>query len=117
MGSTKASAALYVSITGIFNAFGRMTAGYLSDRFSTSISRPLFLTLAIAFMFIGQSSMFLSSGTLWLYFAGAIIGFTYGQFWALVPPMTIELFGERHVGLNYQLLGLAPAAGSVLANV
>ena len=61
--------------------------------------------------------MLIFPGTSWLYFAGAIVGFTYGQFWALIPPMTIELFGEKHVGLNYQLLGLAPAAGSVLANV
>ena len=117
MGGTKASSALYVSIAGVFNAFGRMAAGYFSDRYASKISRPLFFTISLATMSIGQVSMVLFPGTTFLYVAGAIIGFTYGTFWALIPPMTIELFGEKHVGLNYQLLGLAPAAGSVLANV
>ena len=31
--------------------------------------------------------------------------------------MCIELFGENNIGSNYQILGLAPAAGSVLASV
>ena len=117
MGGSKVSSALYVSIAGVFNAFGRMAAGYLSDRFARRISRPMFFSLSLIVMSIGQGSMILFPGNNWLYIAGATIGFAYGTFWSLIPPMTIELFGEKHVGLNYQLLGLAPAAGSVLANV
>lgn len=117
MGGTKASAALYVSIAGVFNAFGRMAAGFLSDRYAGKISRPLFFAFALVSMSIGQASMAVFPGNGWMYVAGAMVGFTYGTFWALIPPMTIELFGEKHVGLNYQLFGLAPAAGSVLANI
>ncbi len=116
MGGTKASAALYVSIIGAFNAFGRMAAGWLSDRFS-NVPRPAFFVASLVVMALGQASMAVLPSTGWLYVASAIVGFTYGTFWALIPPMCIELFGAKNVGLNYQMLGLAPAAGSVLASV
>ena len=116
LGGTKASAALYVSIIGAFNAFGRMAAGWLSDRFA-KVPRPAFFVVSLVVMALGQASMAVLPSTGWLFVAAAIVGFTYGTFWALIPPMCIELFGAKNVGLNYQMLGLAPAAGSVLASV
>ena len=41
-----------------------------------------------------------------------LCGFAYGGFWALNPTMVSELFGLKHLGANYNLIALAPAASS-----
>jgi MFS family permease len=117
LGGAKSTAALYVSILSVSNAVGRMAAGFMSDRYRTTIPRPVFFVGALFFMFVGQGSLALVPSTGWLFVGCMIIGVCYGAFWALIPPMCIELFGERNIGSNYQILGLAPAAGSVLASV
>ena len=38
-------------------------------------------------------------------------------FWALNPTMVSELFGSKHFGANYNLLGLAPAISSITFSV
>jgi MFS family permease len=116
LGGAKSTAALYVSILSVSNAVGRMGAGFMSDRFR-AIPRTLFFVGALFFMFIGQGSLTLIPSTGWLFVGCIIIGICYGAFWALIPPMCIELFGDKNIGTNYQILGLAPAAGSLLASV
>ena len=43
-----------------------------------------------------------------------LAGFWYGSFWALIPSMTSELFGNRHVASNYGLIQLAVSSGSLV---
>ena len=117
LGGAKSTAALYVSILSVFNAVGRMGAGFLSDRYRKTIPRTTFFVVALVFMAIGQGSLALIPSTGWLFIGCGIVGICYGAFWSLIPPMVIELFGSKNVGSNYQILGLAPAAGSVLASV
>ena len=118
LGGAKSSAALYVSILSVANAVGRMSAGFLSDRYaSTVLSRPMFFVVSLFLMFLGQGSLALVPSLNWLYVGCLIIGMSYGAFWALIPAMVIELFGAKNVGSNYQILSLAPAFGSVMASV
>jgi MFS family permease len=117
LGGAKSTAALYVSILSVFNAVGRMSAGFLSDRYKTTVPRTTFFVGALFFMFLFQGSLALIPSTGWLFVGCIGIGLCYGAFWALIPPMVFELFGSKNIGSHYQILGLAPAAGSVLASV
>ena len=60
---------------------------------------------------LGQIGEALGSSAL-IFVACCLCGFAYGGFWALNPTMVSELFGNKHFGANYQLLGLAPATAS-----
>lgn len=117
LGGAKSSAALYVSILSVANAVGRMSAGFLSDRYASTVPRPMFFVVSLFLMFLGQGSLALVPSLDWLYVGCLIIGMSYGAFWALIPAMVIELFGAKNVGSNYQILSLAPAFGSVIASV
>jgi hypothetical protein len=41
------------------------------------------------------------------------MGAAYGALWALIPALTVELFGGTHVAENYAVLTSTPAVGSV----
>jgi len=41
------------------------------------------------------------------------MGAAYGALWALIPTLTMELFGGTHVAQNYAVLTSTPAVGSV----
>ena len=103
----------------IFNGFGRIAWGSISDR----IGRKR----AIAVMALLQGVTMLATYHVFITFgmvsgfilAAALIGFNYGGSFALFPAITADYFGNRKVGSNYGWMftayGIAGLAGPLLA--
>ncbi len=103
----------------IFNGFGRIAWGSISDRIGR---RP-----AITLMTALQGLTMLMTYHVFIYFgmtggfivAAALIGFNYGGSFALFPAITADYFGNRKVGSNYGWIftayGVAGLAGPLLA--
>ncbi len=103
----------------IFNGFGRIAWGSISDR----IGRKAAITLMTAL----QGITMLMTYHVFIYFgltsgfvvAAALIGFNYGGSFALFPAITADYFGNRKVGSNYGWIftayGVAGLAGPLLA--
>lgn len=88
-----------ISILALFNAAGRVGAGYLSDK----IGRINTLTLAFVLSFCGFLCLFLAEkGSYALfYFAIAIIGICFGSFMGVFPGFTADQFGAKYNSVNY----------------
>ena len=103
----------------IFNGFGRIVWGMLSDRLGrkntivlmTLIQGIIMLMTYHVFIKFGFSSGFV--------FAACIIGFNFGGNFALFPAITADYFGNKSVGNNYGWMftayGIAGILGPQLA--
>lgn len=98
-----------VAILAIFNAGGRVLAGWLSDRIGRSWTMRIFFTLQ------GVNMMaFILYDNLPLIALGAIItGLSYGSLLSLFPSATYDFFGTKNGGLNYGLVFTAWGVGGV----
>ena len=107
-----------VGILAIFNAFGRIFWGKISDL----IGRPR--SMMIMFLLQGMTFMLLVSVTtpLTIFIASALVGLNFGGNFALFPSATADYFGTKHIGQNYGWVFtaygvagiLGPVAGGVL---
>jgi OFA family oxalate/formate antiporter-like MFS transporter len=110
-----------VGILAIFNAFGRIFWGRVSDY----IDRPR----AMMIMYLGQGLAFMLlagvSTNLAIFVASAWVGLNFGGNFALFPSATADYFGTKHFGMNYGFIFtaygvagiLGPAVGGVLFDV
>jgi OFA family oxalate/formate antiporter-like MFS transporter len=105
------TAALIVSVIGIFNALGRFFWGWLSD----GIGRPFtFLSLFViqAIVFALMPSV-VSNFTL-LLVPAAIIGFCCGGGFGTMPAFAADFFGPKNAGTIYGVMLTAWSAGGIL---
>jgi MFS transporter, OFA family, oxalate/formate antiporter len=103
-----------VVVLAIFNATGRITGGFLSDKLGrTNAMMIVFLLQAFnmfAFSFY-TSIPLLIVGT-------SIAGLAYGALFSLFPAITADFFGIKNLGVNYGLIftgwGIAGVIGPIL---
>ena len=103
----------------IFNGFGRIAWGSISDR----IGRKRAITVMAALQGVTMLMtyhVFISYGTVYGFIiVAALIGFNYGGSFALFPAITADYFGNRKVGSNYGWMftayGIAGLVGPLLA--
>uniref|UniRef100_A0A1J3G7S9 Putative transporter MCH1 n=1 Tax=Noccaea caerulescens TaxID=107243 RepID=A0A1J3G7S9_NOCCA len=107
-----------VSLWSIWNFLGRFGAGYISDTFLHKYSwpRPVFMAITLGVMAIGH--LIVASGLQGSLYAGSVlIGMAYGSQWSLMPTITSEIFGIRHMGTIYFTISIAGPVGSYLLSV
>ncbi|KFK36326.1 hypothetical protein AALP_AA4G108400 [Arabis alpina] len=107
-----------VSLWSIWNFLGRFGAGYISDAFlhKHSWPRPVFMAITLAIMAIGH--IIVASGLQFsLYVGSVLISMAYGSQWSLMPTITSEIFGIRHMGTIYFTISIAGPIGSYLLSV
>lgn len=107
-----------VSLWCIWNFFGRFGAGYVSDAFLHKIgwARPIFMVITLGAMSIGHIAI--ASGFPGNLFVGTIIvGVCYGSQWSLMPTITSEIFGVRHMGTIFNTITIACPVGSYICSV
>ena len=103
-----------IATLAIFNTFGRLLSGVLSDK----IGRTRTMTLA----FVAQAAnmlVFSSYDTPQLVaFGSAFTGLCYGTIFTLMPATTADFYGVRNLGVNYGLVftafGFAGVLGPIL---
>ncbi|GJT51974.1 nuclear fusion defective 4-like protein [Tanacetum coccineum] len=105
-----------VSLWSIWNFLGRFGGGFVSDYFlhKYGLGRPLFISLTQATMVLGH--LIIGSGGN-LYVASVIVGICYGAYWSLMPTITSEIFGVKHMGTIFNTITAANPIGSYLLSV
>lgn len=89
-----------VIILSVFNATGRVSAGFLSDKIGRTSAMLLVFLIQAANMFAFSfytSIPLLAAGS-------AIAGLAYGALFALFPTTTADFFGVKNLGANYGLV-------------
>jgi OFA family oxalate/formate antiporter-like MFS transporter len=90
-----------VGIVAVFNGVGRLVWGSVSDqlgRVRTMCIMGLCAAFACAFLVRG-------AGGIWELLAGLCLAvFAFGGYLALMPAVTADYYGPKHVGANYGLL-------------
>ena len=91
-----------VSILALFNAFGRLGAGALSDK----IGRINTLTIACALSFGATLILyFTGANQTVLFFVGiALVGICFGSFMGVFPSFTADQFGTKNNSVNYGVM-------------
>ncbi|KYZ75479.1 hypothetical protein AXX12_12230 [Anaerosporomusa subterranea] len=105
-----AMGALSVSIISLANTCGRVSWGYLSDKigcYQALMGVYLLSTVSMSLLVYSQSvySFIL---------AISIVGLCYGGVVTIFPTVTADLFGSKHLGLNFGILFTAFAAAALV---
>lgn len=106
-----------VGLLAIFNAGGRLAAGFLSDKIGRVRTMMIVFTLQAVnmFMFAGYSTpLAISTGT-------ALAGIGYGALLSLFPSVISDFYGVRNFGGNYGVLytawGVSGTIGPIIAGI
>ena len=107
------TAALLVSVIGIFNGAGRLFWGWLSD----GIGRPftflsMFAIQAIVFALLPSVSNFTV-----LLIPAAIIALCYGGGFGTMPAFAADFFGPKNAGTIYGAMLTAWSAGGIVGPI
>lgn len=106
---------LFVALLAVFNAGGRVVAGFASDL----IGRVAALTMVYVMQAIAMFFFVQFETVLGFVLGAAIVGFSYGSCLSLFPATVADLWGTRNMGLNYGILftawGVGGVAGPLLA--
>lgn len=108
-----ATAALLVSILGLFNASGRIMWGFAGDKFGREKILTLIFAVCSGALFI---TAIISEPTLFV-FGMLLVGLSFGGFLALYPALTADYYGTKSYGMNYGIVFTAYGAGAVLGPI
>ncbi|WP_300622533.1 OFA family MFS transporter [uncultured Fusobacterium sp.] len=102
IGMSLFSASTAVSVIALFNVFGRIIAGYLSDKIGRITTLALSCVLSLVGMLILYSC---SKGTVVLFYIGAaIVGLCFGSFMGVFPGFTADKFGPKNNSVNFGIM-------------
>ncbi|KAH1080226.1 hypothetical protein J1N35_019987 [Gossypium stocksii] len=106
-----------VALWSIWNFLGRFGAGFLSDiLLHKGWARPLFMVITLATLTFGH--LIVASGFPGnLYIGSVMVGICYGSQWSLMPTITSEIFGVRHMGTIFNTIAIASPIGSYIFSV
>ena len=102
IGMTAVSASLAVSVLALFNALGRIAAGYISDK----IGRINTLAIACGLAVVGLLCLYgCGEGSVALFYIGlSIVGVSFGSFMGVYPGFTADQFGPKNNSVNYGIM-------------
>ncbi|WP_075878372.1 L-lactate MFS transporter [Merdibacter massiliensis] len=102
IGMSVLSASTVVSVVSLFNVFGRLLAGYLSDK----IGRVQTLALSCSLCIFGLFNLYISAmgDTLTFYIGSAILGLCFGAFMGVFPGFTADQFGPKNNSVNFGIM-------------
>lgn len=97
-GMTAAQGALQVGIFAVANFLGRLASGSLSDRFG----RFNVLAVVVIITAIDMALLFPHATNFPMFVVAiCIVGACFGGILTMLPPITGDMFGSKHYGLNY----------------
>ncbi len=102
IGMTAMAASAAVSVLALFNALGRICAGYISDK----IGRINTLMLACIISAAGMMCLYMSKtgSTVTFYLGISIVGICFGAFMGVYPGFTADQFGAKNNSVNYGIM-------------
>lgn len=101
-GMSVGMAATAVSVLALFNAAGRVAAGYLSDK----IGRINVLTIAFVIEIVGLLLLLnVHDGDTMKFMAGvSVMGICFGSLMGVYPGFTADQFGSKNNSVNYGIM-------------
>lgn len=118
LGMTSAQAAIVVSVLALFNTFGRIAAGIISDKIGCiGTLRGVFIAAVIA-----MSMLYISGNgyTLLFYVGICLVGICFGSFMGVYPSFTASQFGAQYASVNYGIMfigfNMAGLAGPIIVS-
>ena len=91
----------WVGVVAVFNGVGRLAWGSVSDKLGRARTM-LVMGLCAA---IACGALVRGATTIWQLIAGLCLGvFAFGGYLALMPSVTADYYGPKHVGANYGLV-------------
>jgi len=114
-GKNDAFLSLVGSLMSVCNFFGRVTQGFLADKFGViMVLRVMPIIMAILVATLPMISSHKEAFAIWC----CLITFCYGGNFSLYPTATMKLFGEAKSGANYGIVftgvGLAGIVSTLL---
>lgn len=102
IGMSRLAATTAISTLALFNAFGRVIAGYISDK----LGRSNTLAGACIMSMIGLYCLYISgTGAISTFYIGiSIIGLSFGAFMGVFPGFTADQFGVKNNSVNYGIM-------------
>lgn len=107
-----------VSLWSMWNFLGRFGGGHISDYIMhrKGWPRPLLMTATLGMMVIGH--IIIACGFRGnLYLGPVLVGIGYGAHWSLMPTITSEIFGVKHMGTIFNTIAAASPLGSYILSV
>jgi len=101
---------LLVIVLNIFSAVGRFLGGVISDE----IGRVNMLKLTFAAQALNMILFRYYTSVPLMVFGIMVTGFCFGTIFAVMPPLTADLYGLKHFGSNYGSVFLAWGIGGLL---
>lgn len=102
VGMSVASATAAVSILALFNAVGRVAAGYISDIIGRINTLTIMLIVAVAGLALlcitGEGDM------VKFYLGVSVVGVCFGAFMGVFPGFTADQFGQKNSSVNYGIM-------------
>lgn len=112
VGMSTAAATVAVSVLALFNAAGRVAAGYVSDKIGRINTLLIMLVLAVG----GLLLLFLTKeGDVVMFYIGvSVVGLCFGAFMGVFPGFTADQFGQKNNSVNYGIMFIGFAAAGYL---
>ena len=102
IGMSVASAAAAVSVLALFNAAGRVAAGYVSDKIGRINTLTIMLVLAVAGLLLLTTA---GEGDTGKFYVGvSVVGLCFGAFMGVFPGFTAYQFGQKNNSVNYGIM-------------
>ena len=103
---------LAASISPLANGASRIFWGAVSDRIGRETSMVVAFVLQAAALFLVLALGRQSAG--WFAFTLALVYFTWGEIYSLLPATSADYFGTRHATSNYSVLYTAKGVASII---
>jgi MFS transporter, OFA family, oxalate/formate antiporter len=105
------SGGMALGVMSLFNGGGRLLWGTVSDKHGR---KPALVAMALLAA-VACGAVLPGTEAFWRVLVGlCLVGFCYGGYLALMPSLTADFFGARHIGANYGLLFTAWGAAGFL---
>lgn len=102
IGMPVASASIVVSVLALFNAAGRVMAGFVSDIIGRINTLTVMLILAVGGLLLLSFS---GEGDVWKFYIGvSVVGLCFGSFMGVYPGFTADQFGPKNNSVNYGIM-------------
>lgn len=104
-------AATGVMIIALFNSFGRVFWGGISDKLGRRVTlMTLLIMTAVLILLVNVVNGYM------LLFLIALIGFSYGGFLGVFPVITADFFGMKNMGANYGIIMFGFGLGAIISS-